>query len=120
MGDLGTCVTCHEPQRCASCHGVSLPHPMRWDRSHGDKLDAEGRRACETCHESQWCEDCHGGVSMPHEDAYIMMHQFDAESRPAVCSRCHVSESCDDCHRLAGHPDVEGVAGHDIEAVGGR
>lgn len=119
MGDLRTCVTCHEPERCASCHGVSLPHPPVWHRSHGKDLTAESRKACMTCHEEKWCVQCHGGMTMPHVDSYIMMHQVDAKSEPKTCTLCHVPESCDDCHRLAAHPQVDGVAGHEIEGASG-
>lgn len=81
----GACLTCHQPDRCASCHlargiageGRRSPHPPSWvglsasDNAHG----REARRdpsACAACHDGAGqalCIGCHkvGGIGgNPH------------------------------------------------------
>ena len=108
MGDLSGCVDCHVPSYCARCHGVAMPHPPDWQRTHGSSA-VDSMDSCESCHQPDWCESCHG-LTMPHEVGYIAEHPVDAEEfNPQTCYRCHALEVCEACHVQSSHPIVPGV-----------
>jgi hypothetical protein len=99
----GACTTCHQPDRCASCHvakGVAgtnrSPHPPGWvgptagENQHG----REARRdpsACASCHDGagqKLCVSCHqvGGVGgSPHPAGWTS--RLPLSSMP--CRMCH-------------------------------
>jgi hypothetical protein len=100
----GACMTCHQPDKCASCHiarGVAgdtagNPHPMGWvgltasENRHG----REARRdpaACASCHGGageKLCVTCHavGGVGgNPHPSGWSSRQPM--TSMP--CRMCH-------------------------------
>lgn len=110
MGDLSSCVSCHAPSYCATCHGVGMPHPKSWSVTHGDGLRVEARREkCESCHRSGWCDDCHG-VPMPHGEGFLPRHGPIAErAAKGTCMRCHAEQACDDCHFRSAHPNIPGA-----------
>lgn len=105
MGDLSGCPGCHRPSYCKGCHGVEMPHPGSWQRTHGKAAAAPGAK-CETCHELSWCTSCHG-LRMPHPAGFLPNHGLEAErAGTSVCLRCHGQESCDECHYRSAHPNV--------------
>lgn len=108
MGDLRSCPACHAPSVCEKCHGVGLPHPSAWSRSHGLGLTDAARADCVPCHQEQWCMDCHG-VPMPHPVGFLPVHGPAAEENPGACDTCHSAEQCDYCHYRSSHPDVPGT-----------
>ncbi|MDZ4168915.1 MAG: cytochrome c3 family protein [Coriobacteriia bacterium] len=109
MGDLKTCVSCHVPAYCARCHGVGLPHPLAWQRQHGEGATAIGVSPCHTCHEESWCADCHG-VEMPHPTGFLPRHGPIADKTGEDrCHSCHPKAACTDCHLRSSHPDAPGV-----------
>jgi hypothetical protein len=102
--DPGACTTCHQPDRCASCHlargvagdGRRSPHPSGWvgltaaDNTHG----REARRdpaSCASCHDGAGqalCVGCHkvGGVGgNPHPAGW--RSRLPASAMP--CRLCH-------------------------------
>jgi len=102
--DSGACMTCHSPDRCASCHlsrgfagdGRRSPHPPGWvgpaaaDNQHG----REARRdpaACASCHDGggqSLCIGCHavGGVGgSPHPPGWSSRQPLTA----MPCRLCH-------------------------------
>lgn len=108
MGTLAGCTDCHAPSYCAQCHGLALPHPAEWARSHGTSA-AEDRGACERCHDPAWCSECHG-VEMPHPNGFMPAHPgMVRESGPSACYRCHTLSACEHCHVRSSHPPVDGV-----------
>lgn len=108
MGDLDGCVDCHEPSYCARCHGLAMPHPVEWNKSHGEAA-VQSRTSCESCHETAWCTTCHG-AEMPHPAGFIAGHPQAAEQQGLqVCYRCHSFNLCESCHIKSSHPLVPGV-----------
>jgi hypothetical protein len=102
--DPGACTTCHQPDRCASCHvdrGVAgsngrNPHPAGWvgitasENRHG----REARRdpaACAACHSGageQLCVSCHavgGPGGNPHPPGFSSRQPMTA----MPCRMCH-------------------------------
>ncbi|MEO8548499.1 MAG: hypothetical protein ABI678_00925 [Kofleriaceae bacterium] len=102
--DPGACQTCHQPERCATCHlargiageGRRSPHPPGWvgltaaDSSHG----REARRdpaACASCHGGAGealCVSCHkvGGVGgNPHPPGFSSRVRM----TELPCRMCH-------------------------------
>jgi len=104
MGELATCVLCHEPSKCESCHGVPLPHDKGFAANHGS-LAVDTREACITgCHTTSFCDSCHG-IEMPHPAGFLEGHSSIANDiEDEACSRCHTTASCNDCHRRHVHP----------------
>lgn len=106
MGDLESCISCHQPAQCADCHGVPLPHNEAWPQVHGLGLTAEYRTLCEDCHEPTWCSGCHG-IDMPHAGTFLKEHDDQAATLGMdVCMKCHIKGACDDCHLRSSHPDL--------------
>ena len=104
MGDYSSCVTCHEPDYCARCHDVPVPHPLTFGSTHGS-FARDGRDSCAACHQTEvFCDGCHG-VAMPHPDDYLRVHSSDAVTmQDERCLSCHTSLACDGCHVRHVHP----------------
>jgi len=104
MGAIDSCAICHQQDFCGKCHGVSLPHPAEFGRTHGASA-IEDPAGCATCHKStRFCEACHG-MEMPHPAGYLASHSSDAIGvDDERCSRCHVQSECENCHARHIHP----------------
>jgi hypothetical protein len=102
--DPGACQTCHQPDRCVSCHvakGVAgidraSPHPPGWVGIAENQHGREARRdpaACASCHGGageQLCVQCHkvGGVGgSPHPAGWSSKLPLSA----MPCRMCHPS-----------------------------
>jgi hypothetical protein len=100
--DPGACQTCHQPDRCASCHvakGIAgsdraSPHPPGWVGATENQHGREARRdpaACASCHGGageQLCVQCHkvGGVGgSPHPAGWSSKLPLDG----MPCRMCH-------------------------------
>jgi hypothetical protein len=100
--DPGACQTCHQPDRCASCHvakGIAgsdraSPHPPGWVGAIDNQHGREARRdpaACASCHGGageQLCVQCHkvGGVGgNPHPAGWSSNLPLGA----MPCRMCH-------------------------------
>ncbi|MCL4078711.1 hypothetical protein MX659_03725 [Coriobacteriia bacterium Es71-Z0120] len=104
MGTLEWCSTCHPAGYCARCHGVDLPHPADFGRTHGafaKRPDAK----CLTCHDATTlCDSCHG-VEMPHPKGFLASHsKVAASASDPKCLSCHFQKDCTACHTLHIHP----------------
>lgn len=111
-GTISACVTCHEPEYCADCHGVPLPHEVGFGDTHGGDA-IENREACESCHDPvAFCNECHR-VPMPHPDTFLEEHPTIADGyEDESCLDCHVKRDCDNCHVLHTHPgSTDGTIG---------
>jgi hypothetical protein len=104
MGDLQLCVTCHPATKCVQCHGVPLPHPTDFGRTHGALAAAPGAK-CTDCHDRKgFCDACHG-TPMPHAAGFLAKHSKIAKSREdAACLKCHYDYDCASCHQAHTHP----------------
>lgn len=103
-GALEYCVTCHPDDYCERCHGIRVPHPASYGRTHGaDYIFTPG--SCKTCHSKErFCDACHG-VEMPHIAGFLKTHSAAADDRTDPrCVRCHHLEDCDACHVEHTHP----------------
>lgn len=107
MGSLVSCADCHEPQSCAECHGVPLPHDRgTFLYTHGDQAQAAGEAACLACHAKATCEACHT-VPVPHPEGFLAEHADMATSLGSgVCGTCHLRSGCDRCHLEHIHPGL--------------
>ncbi len=103
MGTLEWCATCHPAGYCTRCHGVDLPHPADFGRTHGAL--AKGPKAqCRSCHEPALCDGCHG-VPMPHPEGFLARHSAEASSASdPTCLSCHIQRDCRTCHEKHVHP----------------
>jgi hypothetical protein len=104
LGDLRTCVTCHDEEKCRGCHEIELPHPRGFPLTHGADAIAH-EDACLTCHDiASLCDPCHG-LQMPHPDSFLPEHSGIASGLDdPVCATCHIREDCTDCHVAHTHP----------------
>jgi nitrate/TMAO reductase-like tetraheme cytochrome c subunit len=103
MGDLSTCTLCHDSKKCQGCHGIPLPHPEIFIKTHG-KDSLQPSATCLTCHKQSFCDNCHA-MPMPHPKGFLPKHPAYANStNDPRCLRCHPSDSCSDCHLDHVHP----------------
>lgn len=107
MGSLASCADCHEPQTCAECHGVPLPHDRAtFLYTHGDQAASAGEGACLACHDKGTCEACHT-VPVPHPEGFLAEHPgVTPELGAEVCGTCHLRSGCDRCHLEHIHPGL--------------
>lgn len=120
MGDLRTCDACHDDKKCASCHGIKLPHPMDFGSTH-PQAALEQPDACDTCHDRiAFCDGCHG-VPMPHPDGFLPEHSsLVSTTDDPKCVRCHKEAECTRCHVAHIHPgSTDGTIGSTLPKVGG-
>lgn len=104
LGRLSTCRTCHRKDSCVTCHGVSLPHPADFGRTHGTFAKGPGAK-CAVCHkQSTFCSSCHS-IEMPHPDDFLKRHSsLVTDVADKRCARCHEKTSCQSCHERHIHP----------------
>ncbi len=104
MGTLEWCATCHPRGYCVRCHGVDLPHPADFGRTHGALARSADAR-CETCHDRRaLCDACHG-IEMPHPGGFLARHSKEASTASDPrCLACHIAKDCTACHVKHIHP----------------
>lgn len=103
MGNMRTCGPCHEPSRCAECHGAGLPHGPDFMTTHGRPARSTNAK-CVECHTDSFCIDCHG-YEMPHPPEFLPEHAsvVDDDGEDG-CRRCHAERDCTLCHEKHVHP----------------
>jgi len=103
-----TCEKCHDVEVwCEQCHGVVMPHPLSWQRFHGE-AGITHSQDCVKCHQSKdktFCIRCHG-VEMPHPAYWYSNHGDIAQANRPACFKCHPGEQefCDRCHHAGFAP----------------
>ncbi len=103
MGDSATCAACHAADYCVRCHGIELPHGVRYVQRHAAEARATPD-ACTTCHETTFCTDCHG-LDMPHSRDFTKSHsKLVGKQGDSSCMLCHVKTDCTGCHADHVHP----------------
>ena len=103
------CVTCHQDighggaalpdnKVCRDCHGMDMPHPAGFQKTHGNLVDKQGAKMCERCHNvTLHCQECHG-LQMPHPAEWRSKHGAIARPEMDFCVRCHEKSFCLTCH----------------------
>ncbi len=110
---------------CASCHGVTMPHPTNWLASHTVGF-TENPALCASCHGTRdqgfnmqvlgdpkaiattdaTCTNCHA-QPMPHPGGWTAsLHQSQAKTAPQTCAQCHSEQNKvnpDSPHALPGY-----------------
>jgi predicted CXXCH cytochrome family protein len=103
MGDLSTCVLCHDSAKCEKCHGMPLPHDQNFLPLHGNYA-VKSRERCRSCHRDTFCDSCHG-MPMPHPVGFLATHSKSAKNdKDPLCGRCHILGTCTQCHESHVHP----------------
>lgn len=108
MGDLRYCVVCHPSDYCVHCHGLVIPHPVSFARTHGE---ASKTAACDSCHSrTRFCDVCHG-IQMPHPAGFLQAHSKSATGglQDPRCLTCHDATDCEACHVAHVHPAGPGI-----------
>ena len=103
------CVTCHktvghdgttkpEAAVCDECHGLTMPHPADYVKTHGKDVDQAGTDTCDNCHNIYLhCQECHG-LQMPHPAGWKTKHGDIATPEMETCRQCHEKQFCLSCH----------------------
>ncbi len=106
------CSTCHiKSQFCQRCHGVEMPHPQGWLKTHGP-IGKKSPSVCANCHAknrasaagTEFCNACHhkqGDPSIPWVRQHFIVVGRDGAAgclrtsggchNPTFCARCHVN-----------------------------
>lgn len=119
--DLTYCSTCHPQDYCVKCHGIALPHPADFGRTHGQQAVAQQSK-CVKCHDKKTlCDGCHG-IAMPHPTGFIKQHSTLATSnQDPTCQTCHRVDDCNNCHLHHIHPGrTDGTIGEGNGGVIGK
>lgn len=101
---INECSTCHSRSFCTDCHGVPMPHPPTFTKSHG-KVGKQDPTVCVKCHGSAttFCNECHHGSAMdiPYRKnkPWRTAHPSAVKSVGAsACFECHNPTYCAECH----------------------
>jgi hypothetical protein len=103
ISEVNSCYTCHAQKFCDDCHGVTMPHPADFRKTHGTGENINVN-TCTTCHSKNACESCHHGEAIGWKDykpaaSFISQH---VEATRAVgataCFECHDPTFCSACH----------------------
>lgn len=102
---VNTCYTCHAKQFCTNCHGVEMPHPADFAKSHGE-AGRENPQACARCHARSeaeargdaFCNACHHPQGTPGVP-WVEQHFNTVKAEGAQgCFKCHDPRYCAVCH----------------------
>jgi len=101
---INECNTCHAEKFCTDCHGLPMPHPEDFMKSHGT-LGKKSPKTCSRCHGNAitFCDECHHGSSM--NVPYVAGDKWGTEHPKTVtrvgasiCFNCHNPTFCANCH----------------------
>lgn len=104
----GYCRTCHlESKFCVDCHGVEMPHPKDFTKTHGD-VGKKSPQSCAKCHakgakvtdatSTQFCNACHHKDSDPTKDWIPQHFEVVRKTGAEPCFECHDPTYCAKCH----------------------
>ena len=91
---------CHKASFCTDCHGVEMPHPGGWPKTHGATAERD-REVCARCHleKPDLCSMCHHKGWEPQKGPWMTQHPLMVRERgTAFCMQCHVATFCTNCH----------------------
>jgi hypothetical protein len=111
ISQVNACSTCHAKAFCTDCHGIAMPHPSRFEESHG-AASRPNVQVCVKCHGAVtgFCFDCHHGtklgVKIDPKRTWKAQHGKVAKKEGAKgCVRvdgCHSPVYCAKCHANRG------------------
>ena len=95
--DPTTCVECHKPSFCQSCHRNRRPdsHGSGWLKSHFGTAQ-ERPEYCQVCHDQDFCSACHDRIM--HTDDWMERHADVSPTDSELCASCHKPDFCVTCH----------------------
>lgn len=101
---INECSTCHARNFCTDCHGLPMPHPPTFTKTHSEVGKAKPE-VCVTCHgpAKTFCNDCHHGSALGWEynksQPWLEQHPAAVKSAGAsACFECHDPTYCANCH----------------------
>lgn len=93
------CEGCHSMESCDACHGIRMPHPEEFLRTHPRYSGFHLKELCfEQCHTQGDCGKCHAPWN-GHEPNFRESHKRYAKD--SACNTCHDQHEgpiCDLCH----------------------
>lgn len=97
------CYQCHKEKMCSDCHGIEMPHPGNYLKTHGKVVKEETfEKRCQGCHENRnvFCESgCHHRGWNPALGPLKETHsQVVALNGIEYCYNCHTPVFCAVCH----------------------
>lgn len=99
-GNQSECSSCHYNQKnfCNSCHGLQMPHPPGWNKTHVKERPSQAK--CAKCHTSKEpCESCHHQGYDPAGENWVKVHPRTVRDKGiARCLTCHDAGKCSSCH----------------------
>ncbi|MCE5191967.1 MAG: hypothetical protein LLG08_09460, partial [Actinomycetia bacterium] len=101
------CSTCHDLNTfCNDCHGLEMPHPADFTKSHG-ALGKKEPTVCANCHATpgtknasatEFCNACHHPDGNPNK-SWLPQHFVVVQKKGAEpCFQCHEPTYCAKCH----------------------
>ncbi len=104
VGEINECYTCHKETFCTDCHGVEMPHPADFKKTHGAAGKADPQ-VCAKCHGdvNQFCNECHHGSALDWKYdtkvPWLKQHPDAVRTSGAnACFECHDPTYCANCH----------------------
>ena len=101
---INECYTCHSEKFCSDCHGLPMPHPEGFRKTHG-VLGKKNPKSCEMCHGDAryFCDACHHGTSLnvPYDAGTKWGTEHPATVQKvgaSACFDCHNPTYCANCH----------------------
>jgi hypothetical protein len=87
LGRVYDCGGCHAQTSCDNCHGLRMPHPVRFRRwEHARYAGFEKKQLCWRCHDEPFCGSCHSQPFEGHGPGFRARHA--REPRGSFCA-CH-------------------------------
>ena len=106
---INQCSTCHPREFCNGCHGVPMPHPPGFVKTHGPYGKANPQ-VCAKCHGQgvDFCNSCHHGTTLgyaidPKQTWKVQHPKAVAQTGASACFQCHAPTYCAVCH-VSGKP----------------
>lgn len=102
----GSCDMCHvRAQFCDGCHGVSMPHPAGFTKTHGS-VGKKSPVVCANCHAkgqktaagTEFCNGCHHKGSDPKRPWLAQHGEVAKATGDTPCFTCHTPTFCPECH----------------------
>lgn len=104
VNTINQCSTCHSRSFCTDCHGLPMPHPPVFTKTHG-AIGKKNPQVCAKCHGSAatFCNECHHGTAMdiPYttNKPWRTQHPQVVQNVGAqACFACHNPTYCANCH----------------------